>query len=310
MKFFLSTGKTSQYCFPAVCLIGLLFANPAMAQKAPTLSTQAPASPSVASLPWETLRQGEKPQLMALGTFHFRDAGKDGYKPRFSVEILSEKRQKEVEDLTNRLAKFKPTKIAIEWKKEKDQPFVDSLYGEYLAGNYQLGQNEIYQVAFRLGKKLGHKKLYCVDTEARWFEDVPESETFAQKHQLQKYVDTTYNALYQKLYETDDSLKTVRTLCEQLAYINSPERLQIGHGHYLIGSFKYAADGEYPGPDNLSGWYNRNLRILANVLQLIENKNDRVFLLIGSGHIPIIKQAAMSSPEIHYEDVNEYLKSE
>ncbi|NUN99164.1 MAG: transglutaminase domain-containing protein [Saprospiraceae bacterium] len=258
--------------------------------------------------PWEILRQGEKPQLMILGTFHFKDSGLDGYKPKFSVNILSEKRQQEVDDLVNRLAAFKPTKIAIEWKKEKDQRFVDSLYGEYLAGRYQLGQNEIYQVCFRLGKKLGHKQLYCVDTQARWFEDVPEEEPFAKQYGLQKYADTTYGTLYQKLYETDDSLKTVTTLREHLLYVNSPERLQIGHGHYLTGSFKYAAEGEYPGADNATGWYNRNLRILANVLQLAESPGDRIFLLIGAGHLPIIKHAATATPEIKYVEASEYLK--
>jgi hypothetical protein len=245
---------------------------------------------------------------MALGTFHFKDAGLDGYKPKFPVNILSEKRQQEVEELVDRLAAFKPTKIAIEWKKEKDQPFVDSLYGEYLAGRYKLGQNEIYQVCFRLAKKLGHKKLYCVDTNARWFEGVPDEDAFAQKHGLQKYADTTYSVLYKKLYEMDDSLKTVQTLREHLLYANSPERLQIGHGHYLIGSFKYAAEGEYPGADNTTGWYNRNLRILANVLQLAESEDERIFLLIGAGHLPIIKHAASSTPEIKYVEVSEYLK--
>lgn len=258
--------------------------------------------------PWTFLRQGEKPQVMALGTFHFKDAGLDGYKPKFPVNILSEKRQQEVEELVDRLAAFKPTKIAIEWKKEKDQPFVDSLYGEYLAGRYKLGQNEIYQVCFRLAKKLGHKKLYCVDTNARWFEGVPDEDAFAQKHGLQKYADTTYSVLYKKLYEMDDSLKTVQTLREHLLYANSPERLQIGHGHYLIGSFKYAAEGEYPGADNTTGWYNRNLRILANVLQLAESEDERIFLLIGAGHLPIIKHAASSTPEIKYVEVSEYLK--
>ncbi len=263
---------------------------------------------SQTAAPYAHLRQGPKPELLLLGTFHFRDAGLDGYKPKFSVDILSEKRQREVEDLVERLAAFKPTKIAVEWKKEKDQPFLDSLYGEYLAGRYKLGQNEIYQVCFRLGKKLGHKKLYCVDTNARWFEDLPKEDVFIKKHHLEQRIDTTYLALFQQLYQTDDSLKTVLPLREYLQYLNSPERLQIGHGHYLTGFFKAAANGEYPGADGTTGWYNRNLRILANVLQLAETPKDRIFLLIGAGHVPIIQQAAQSTPEIRCVDVLDYLK--
>jgi hypothetical protein len=43
-------------------------------------------------------------------------------------------------------------------------------------------------------------------------------------------------------------------------------------------------------------------------MQLAENKNDKVFFLIGSGHVPILKQAALSNPEIQLIDVNYYLK--
>ena len=98
-----------------------------------------------AQTPAEKIRNKEKPQLMLLGTFHFKDQGLDGYKPKFSVDILSEKRQKEVEALVDEIAKFKPTKIAIEWKKDKDQRITDSLYNEYLAGRYKLRENEIFQ---------------------------------------------------------------------------------------------------------------------------------------------------------------------
>jgi hypothetical protein len=89
-------------------------------------------------MPYHNLRKGVKPKLLILGTFHFKDAGKDGYKPKFSVNILSEKRQKEVEDLVEQIAKFKPTKIGVEWKKEKDQAFLDSAYQVYLEGKFVL----------------------------------------------------------------------------------------------------------------------------------------------------------------------------
>jgi len=60
--------------------------------------------------------------------------GEGGYKPRFAFEVLSAGRQKEVVDLVNALALYKPTKIAVEWIKEEDQAFTDSLYQEYLEG--------------------------------------------------------------------------------------------------------------------------------------------------------------------------------
>jgi hypothetical protein len=257
--------------------------------------------------PWMEFRSGSKPELMILGTFHFRDAGKDGYKPKFSFNVLSAKRQKEVEDLVNSIAAFKPTKIAVEWKKETDQLFLDSLYGEYLAGRYILGENEIYQVLFRLGKKLGHTQLYCVDAPARWYPDIPDDSTFSARYNQSRFDDSLYHDKYFKLYQRQDSLKTIHTLKQHLYLINNETADYLFHGHYLIGSFKYAADGQYPGADNLTGWYNRNLRILANVLQLAEKPEDKIFLMIGHGHLPILRQAARSTPEIRFTEISPYL---
>ena len=42
--------------------------------------------------------------------------------------------------------------------------------------------------------------------------------------------------------------------------ILSAERLALGHGHYLIGSFKAGDGTDFPGADHVTGWwYNRNL---------------------------------------------------
>lgn len=263
---------------------------------------------ALAQTPAEKIRSKEKPQLMIMGTFHFRDQGLDGYKPKFSVDILSEKRQKEVEALVDEIAKFKPTKIAIEWKKDKDQRITDSLYNEYLAGRYKLRENEIFQVAFRLGKKLGHKKLYCVDAPSRGFENIPDKKVWSEQNNQKKYLDTTYGPMYDVWLKSEDSLKAVKPLKDHLLYLNTEESQMLNLGLYLFGSFRLAANDEYVGADGVMWWYNRNLRIFANLLQLAENKNDRIFLLIGAGHVPIIKHAAKASPEVKYVEITDYIK--
>lgn len=52
---------------------------------------------------------GPRAQLLVLGTFHFKDAGLDGYKPKLDVDILSAERQQEIADVLDRLAAFAPT---------------------------------------------------------------------------------------------------------------------------------------------------------------------------------------------------------
>lgn len=117
-----------------------------------------------------TFKGVETSELFMLGTFHFKDAGLDGYKPKHDVDILSEKRQQELQEVLDQIRKFRPTKIAVEWKKSR-QARLDSLYKEYLAGDYELKSNEIYQIGFRMGKELGHTRLYAIDAPARNFEE-------------------------------------------------------------------------------------------------------------------------------------------
>src|SRR5205823_2596516 len=98
------------------------------------------------------------------------------------------------------------------------------------------------------------------------------------------------------------------TLIEFFRYLNSPDRVRVGHGHYLTGTFHAGRGDDYLGPDNLAGWwYDRNLRIFENITRLMQSPGDRVLVLIGAGHLPILLQAAQSSPEIEWIDLRRYL---
>ena len=250
----------------------------------------------------------KKSKVMILGTFHFNDGGNDAYKPKFSVNIKTEKRQQEVKELLKIFAKFKPTKVTIESMPHR-QKFHDSLYTEFINKRYQPGENEIFQITYRLAAMMGHKKVYTIDAPARGFEDELNIDSFAIAHQQKLYSDSLYLKMFFALYAKDDSLKSVLPLRTTLAYQNNPERLRLGLGHYLIGDFKVAADGYYPGADGSTFWWNRNLRIFSNILRLAaESNEERIFVLIGAGHLPILRFLAMACPEIEFVDAYKYLK--
>lgn len=250
----------------------------------------------------------KKTKVMILGTFHFNDGGNDSYKPKFSVNIRSEKRQQEVKELLLILAKFKPTMVTIENKPER-QKYHDSLYNEFLNKRYEPAANEIYQVCYRLAAMMGHKKLYTIDAPAREFENNINVDSFAVVHHQQQYADSLYSKMFFALYAKDDSMKSILPLRTSLAYENNPERLRLGLGHYLVGNFKVGADGYYPGADGATYWWNRNLRIFSNILRLAAtSKEERIFVMIGAGHLQILRLLAMSCPEIEFIDAYDYLK--
>jgi hypothetical protein len=246
-------------------------------------------------------------KMLILGTFHFKDAGLDSYKPEVGVEILSETRQKELGKILDQLAEFNPTKILIEVKADREAEF-NERFSQYLAGEYELGSNEIYQVAFKLAKRLGHQRLYAVDASGRRYKDLPSAEEYAEEHGQAFPVADSWSERFMEAYGVEDRAKAERTLSEHLLFLNSEEQLRFSHGHYVLSYLAMGESEEYPAADHVTGWwYNRNLRILGNIYRVME-PDDRLLLLIGAGHVPIIRHAAAASPEIDLIDVTEVLR--
>lgn len=247
--------------------------------------------------------------VMLLGTFHFKDAGLDSYKPEVDIDIFSERRQQELEIVVDRIARrFKPTKIAIELRGERAERVVGQEYPAYLDRTFELPANEVYQIGFRLAQRMGHEQLYPVDVMGRSYPDLPDDlEVYARSKQQEALLQGPWDERFFALYRHDDYAKAHQSLVQTLRYMNSPERLMAGHGHYVLGSIAVGADDEYPGADRLTGWwFNRNLRIFGNIRRVTES-GDRVLVLIGAGHVPILLHTAQASPEYRVVSVEEVL---
>ena len=58
----------------------------------------------------------------------------------------------------------------------------------------------------------------------------------------------------------------------------------------------------------MTGWHNRNIRIYSNVARLIRSPEEKVLLLIGAGHVPILKAQFSAAPFVKLVDVSEVLR--
>ena len=260
----------------------------------------------------------EKPRakILLLGMFHFSDAGLDAHKPGHGFDTMSEKRQKEIAAVLEMLAEYRPTKIAVEIK-AGDQPALDESYAGYLGGEKELSPNETHQIGFRLGRMLEHKKLYAVDAEQRsYFPDMTEEQYMERVGSLLEGVDPArieaeqaWDTRYEKLYDWEDGLVDRQSLQEHILFMNDPATLRRHHGHYLVGSFKLGRDDDYFGADMKTAWYNRNLRIFQNLQRIATGPGERILLVIGSGHVPIIHQAVISSPEYELVQVDQVIRA-
>jgi hypothetical protein len=251
-------------------------------------------------------------QVLLLGTFHFEDAGRDDYKPKFKLDVLSRPRQREIAALLSSLGRYQPTKIAVEWPVEK-QGDLDALYQKYLAGQFELEGNEIYQLGFRLAKQLGHKRLFAIDARQRWYDQDISTDLLIQRAQHNNQVELLkrgreWIAYFDSLTERNDELKTKMSIPDFLKYLNSPEQLRLTLGRYLVGQIEVGGNGDYSGADMRTAWYNRNLRIFSNIQRLPLDKDERVLVIIGQGHVPILRHLIENAPEYVLTPTNKYLR--
>src|ERR1700719_2346072 len=100
--------------------------------------------------------------IMILGTYHMNNPALDTYNLK-ADDVLSDRRQREIDEVLGKLQRFNPTKISFEG--QYNEEYWTSRYRDYLAETYQLGRNEIEQIAFKLAKRLGHAAIYPVDYE-------------------------------------------------------------------------------------------------------------------------------------------------
>jgi hypothetical protein len=245
-------------------------------------------------------------QLLIVGTFHFSDPGLDAYRPSFDVDILAPERQAEVLDLVERLAGFRPTRVAVEAMPAR-QPALDEMYAEYLRGERELGSNEIQQLGFRLASEMGHDRVYAVDAERRFYQPWVDPDSFAVANGQRHRLDPDLQLLYGRQSRWEDEAKTHRPLRETLLSLNDPERALRSHGQYLIGNFEVGTDEEYPGVDSKTAWFNRNLRIFANLQRLLEDEHERIVLIVGAGHVALLRHAAEASPQFELVELADVL---
>lgn len=247
-------------------------------------------------------------KVLLLGSFHFGYPNLDEHKTSAAhmVDVMSARRRQEIRRLLDVLAAFKPTRIYIE---ETSQRYTDSLYNAYLEGRYTPGRSEIDQLAFRLSKELHLPRVYAVDASNLADEKYGR---FPMADSLWNYrspADAARDALmeqrYKRLYDAADSVQMENTILESFLLMADPQTLRRMHGAYLTTGFNTTDNS---GPDFLSiWWYNRNLRIFNNILKTKPRVNDRIIVLFGNGHIPILKHCFECSPEFEVVELKQLL---
>lgn len=244
-----------------------------------------------------------KNSIALLGVYHFDNPNQDQFNIS-SDNVLLHKRQKEIEQLVNALATYKPTHIALEFNVTDSA--LDKRYQQYLHGCYDLAASEREQIGFRLAKLLGHQHIYPVDAPDIQLDFNP-GELAAAYSLLLEQLSNTGNGV---ISEINQWLKQY-SIGQVLAKMNKPQFDQLNINLYYKFLLPIGKGNNQPGVEAVSRWYKRNLSILHNILKLTENKSgQRILVIFGQGHTAMLKQFLQYSDELAIESIHQYLPAD
>ena len=242
--------------------------------------------------------QHTKAQILFLGTYHM--AGSRDYIQIAADDVLSPKRQREIQELVHRLAAFHPTKIMVEAPVVRDSS-LNANYRRYLEGKDTLTRNEIDQIGFRLARRLGHQRVYAIDYPQN--EDIRSVMAWAGRHGDTAFINLVQRS-GQRMQEQAQMLSGM-TIPDYLRMINSAEEDTLGQSAYLRMA-RVGRDTTYVGADVVASRYARNIKIYANMTRLIE-PGDRVLVIYGAGHGHLLREFIRHSDDLELVPAENYL---
>jgi hypothetical protein len=241
----------------------------------------------------------ELAHVLVLGTYHFANPGLDVAQTEVA-DVLSATKQAEIRAVVEAMARFRPTKIAVEHVPASTAQ-IDSVYHAYRSGQHELSRNETEQLGYRLAAMLEHPRVYPIDHGGEFpFGAVME---YAQVHDP-AFVAFAMEEIALITAEANRQQRE-NTVGEILRLNNDRKMLARNHGAYIRFAEVGAGD-TYVGAGLLSKWYERNIHIFAN-LQRIAEPGDRILVIIGTGHAPILRELITFDSEMLLVDVLEHL---
>lgn len=236
-------------------------------------------------------------EVMIVGGYHMNNPGHDLHDV-FADDVLVPKRQKEIVAITNALARFHPTKVAVEWPEK----LVAERYPKYLAGTLPASRNEVVQLGFRLAQTAHAQGIWGIDADG----DFPYEQliTYAKAHG-QSGLMQEEDAATVKDVDKDNKILAHGTISDALRYMNQPAIILQEHQFYRR-ILKVGSGADQPGAELDADWYKRNFLICANLIQLAR-PGDRIVVFFGSGHAYLLRQCVTETPGFRLVEPNQYL---
>jgi hypothetical protein len=209
-------------------------------------------------------------------------------------DMTTPRRQREIADLANRLAAFRPTKVAIE--SSRISSYWNERYAAWRKDHGTLGANEIEQLGFRVADNAGLAALSPVDYPM-WMDGtmaIDRHEPAPQPATAEAAAGTPsplLSGIEAQVAADAEKLRSA-TVADYLVYLNSPARAVLNQRWDVLSNLAPGAGTSlYETTDYATNWYKRNLRIYTNLVA-IAGPAERILLIIGAGHKHLLEGLA------------------
>jgi hypothetical protein len=234
---------------------------------------------------------------MIVGDFHMSNPGRDLHNVQVD-DVLAPKPQAQIEAVTQALARFHPTMVAVEWPAD----ITTDRYAQYLKGTLAPSRNEVVQLGFRLAKITGLSTVHGIDVDGDFPYDAVAA--YAKAHGQSALLDEQ-NAAIEAVVQEQTGMLRDNGIGATLRFLNDPKTVAEGNGFYRT-TLRIGGGTDQPGAELMTAWYSRNFLICANLVQRAK-PGDRVVVFYGSGHTFLLRQCASETPGFRLVEPNDYL---
>ncbi len=244
----------------------------------------------------------EKIQILNFGTFHFGYTS-DENSTEFDEHDADNKRQAHA--IAKKLSKFNPTVILVESVPGYNEK-LQTEYNSYLANpdmNFE-HPTETELLAYEIGRLSKVKRIYGIDHKMSY--------NYKIGSQIKNHIDSTWHDQYYQNpinyypdFITDESKLTLE---ENLIQTNTDQYLDFLIAVNADMLSHVGSETGFEGADEAAKYYQRNLRMYANLNRINLDVNDRVFILMGASHTAFFRDFLSRSPKYEMVNTFDYLK--
>lgn len=155
-------------------------------------------------------------------------------------------------------------------------------------------RSEVVQIGFRLADTLDHEQVYPIDCPTDISNDDLE-ELEERGFQPEDKVPFSLPDSETKEQEQNDRLANA-TILEYHRWMNQEEQLRDNHKRMFGRYLRWGEGQNYGGPRTLALWYERNLRMAHNLWRALEQGDERLLFIVGSGHVRVLCHLLTEAP--------------